>query len=145
KETDSFFTDIEALESCQLFNLYYSLDPCGSRLEPVLNPNLSIMQPANVPRYQRYPLGDGHQLYFDSSVDLTHLWGNKRMDHIANLSPNHRANDVLVVAGNELNVTAKFCYGPMDLTALSRENVSAFICPQRLAEYFLFHPKNGGS
>ncbi|RCN31156.1 DDHD domain protein [Ancylostoma caninum] len=179
--------EIEPLESCQLFNLYYSLDPCGSR-------------------YQRYPLGDGRPLHYDSSVDLTHLWGSKRMDHVlycptamvalpssalpnilhasywesmdtaafvlrqfvrseetvpptlsaslshlplrielpplqwkrrrtrfkvANLSPNHRANDVLVVAGSELNVTAKFCYGPMDLAALTREQVSVFVCPQR--------------
>ncbi|KIH47795.1 hypothetical protein ANCDUO_22140, partial [Ancylostoma duodenale] len=41
--------EIEHLESCQLFNLYYSLDPCGSRLEPVLNQHLSLLQPANIP------------------------------------------------------------------------------------------------
>ncbi|ETN80438.1 LNS2 protein, partial [Necator americanus] len=54
-----------------------------------------------------------------------------RFFQVANLSPNHRANDVLVVAGSELNVTAKFCYGPMDLAALTRELVSVFVCPQR--------------
>ncbi|KHJ95597.1 DDHD domain protein [Oesophagostomum dentatum] len=200
--------DIEPLETCQLFNLYYSLDPCGSRIEPVLNPQLKLLPAANVPKYQRYPLGDGHSLSFDSSVDKTNLWGDKRMDHVlycptalamvalpssalpnilhasywesldmaafvlrqvvrreetasltlsaslnhlplkielpplqwkrkrtrfkvANLSPNHRANDVLVVAGSELSMTAKFCYGPMDLTALTRELASVFICPQR--------------
>lgn len=31
----------------------------------------------------------------------------------------------------DLTVTAKFCYGPMDLVALSREAVSVFVCPQR--------------
>ncbi|KAK5968743.1 hypothetical protein GCK32_012042 [Trichostrongylus colubriformis] len=151
-------------------------------------------------------MGDGRPIYFDSSVDLTPLWGNKRMDHVlycptamvalpssalpnilhasywesldtaafilrqfvrseesiattlsaslnhlplkielpplqwkrkrtrfkvSNLSPNHRANDVLVVAGSEVNVVAKFCYGPMDLVALTREQVSVFLCPQR--------------
>ncbi|XGW16419.1 hypothetical protein V3C99_001689 [Haemonchus contortus] len=198
--------DIDSLELCQVFNLYYPLDPCGARLEPVLNQHLSLLPPANVPRYQRYPVGDGRSLYFDSSVDLTPLWGNKRMDHVlycptamvalpssalpnilhasywesmdtaafilrqfvrteesvattlsaslnhlplkielpplqwkrkrtrfkvSNLSPNHRANDVLVVAGSEVNVMAKFCYGPMDLVALTREQVSVFLCPQR--------------
>ncbi|KAJ1374145.1 LNS2 (Lipin/Ned1/Smp2) [Parelaphostrongylus tenuis] len=197
--------DVVPLESCQMFNLYYSLDPCGVRLEPILNYNLSLLPPANVPRYQRYPLGDGRSLCFDSSVDHSSLWGSKRMDHIlycpsammalpssalpnilhasywesfdatafllrefvrseetmpatlsatltqlplkkdlpplkwkrrrtrfkvANLSPNHRANDVVVVAGSEVNVTAKFCYGPMDLAALTREQVSVFVCPQ---------------
>ncbi|WKX98484.1 hypothetical protein Q1695_013847 [Nippostrongylus brasiliensis] len=198
--------DIEPFDLCQVFNLYYSLDPCGARLEPVLNQHLSLLQPANVPRYQRYPLGDGRPLYFDSSVDLTRLWGSKRIDHVlycptamvalpssalpnilhasywesldttafilrqfvrseetvattlsasvnhlplrielpplqwkrrrtrfkvANLSPNHRANDVLVVAGSELTVSAKFYYGPMDLVALTREQVTVFVCPQR--------------
>ncbi|KAK5972467.1 DDHD domain-containing protein, partial [Trichostrongylus colubriformis] len=74
--------DIDPLDLCQVFNLYYPLDPCGARLEPVLNPHLSLIQPANVPRYQRYPMGDGRPIYFDSSVDLTPLWGNKRMDHV---------------------------------------------------------------
>lgn len=198
--------DIEPLEFCQLFNLYYSLDPCGARLEPILNQNLSLLPPANVSRYQRHPLGDGRSLYFDSSVDLSLMWGSKRMDHVlycpsammalpssalpnilhasywesfdttafllrefvrseetvpatlssilnrlplrkdlpplkwkrrrtrfkvANLSPNHRANDILAVAGSEVNVNAKFCYGPMDLTSLTREQVSVFVCPQR--------------
>ncbi|VDM56683.1 unnamed protein product [Angiostrongylus costaricensis] len=197
--------DIEPLEFCQMFNLYYSLDPCGVRLEPVLNQSLCLLPPANVPRYQRYPLGDGRSLCFDSSVDHSSLWGRKRMDHVlycpsammalpssalpnilhasywesfdttafllrefvrseetvpatlssslthlplkmnlpplkwkrrrtrfkvSNLSPNHRANDVLVIAGSEVTVAAKFCYGPMDLAALTREQVSVFVCPQ---------------
>ena len=50
---------------------------------------------------------------------------------IANLAPNHRANDVLVVEGVEQILQAKFCYGPMDLVALSHELVSVFVCPQR--------------
>uniref|UniRef100_A0A1I7XSK6 DDHD domain-containing protein n=1 Tax=Heterorhabditis bacteriophora TaxID=37862 RepID=A0A1I7XSK6_HETBA len=182
--------DIDGLESCQLFNLYYPLDPCGSRLEPVLNTQLNILPPANVPKYQRYPLGDGRSLQFDTSVNTSHLWGGKRMDHllycpnamvalpstalpnilhasywescdvaafiirqfvrseeyvlttlsasmnniplkIANLSPNHRANDILVVSGGEQSISAKFCYGPMDLVALTRELVSVLVCPQR--------------
>ncbi|CAJ0579026.1 unnamed protein product, partial [Mesorhabditis spiculigera] len=199
--------EIEIVESIQVYNLYYSLDPCGARLEPVLNQHLSILPAANIPRYQRYPLGDGKSLRYDSSVDITTLWGSKRMDHvlycpnamvalpstalpnilhasywescdvgafiirqfvrgedsavlstlsstlqsaplkvdlppmqwkkrrtrfkITNLSPNHRANDVLVVSGAEQSVLARFCYGPMDLVALTRETVSVFVCPSR--------------
>ncbi|KAK6029546.1 DDHD domain protein, partial [Ostertagia ostertagi] len=112
KEKNSF-QDIDPLEVCQVFNLYYPLDPCGARLEPVLNPHLSLLQPANVPRYQRYPVGDGRPIYFDSSVDLTPLWGSKRMDH-ALYCP-----------------TGFLPYGTMDLVALTREQVSVFLCPQR--------------
>ncbi|CAJ0941429.1 unnamed protein product, partial [Mesorhabditis belari] len=199
--------EIDQIESVQVFNLYYPLDPCGARLEPVLNSHLSILPPANIPRYQRYPLGDGRSLHYDTSIDTTTLWGSKRIDHllycpnamvalpstalpnilhasywescdvgafiirqfvrgedsavlstlsstlsavplkvdlppmqwkkrrtrfkITNLSPNHRANDVLVVSGAEQSVFARFCYGPMDLVALTRETVSIFVCPSR--------------
>ena len=46
-----------------------------------------------------------------------------------NLAPNHRGNDVILVEGSEQQFSARFCYGPMDLVTLSRENVSAFVCP----------------
>lgn len=201
--------DIDALECNQLFNLFYSLDSCGARLEPVLNTQLSLLPSLNVPRYQRFPLGDGRHLLFDQTNSLCNtatLWGNRRVDHqlycpqemvslpltalpnilhasyweskdvgafilrqfvrsdegyssgsfstseaiscpmkldvppaqwsrkrtkykIANLSANHRANDVLVIEGDEQVIHAKFCYGPMDIVALSRERVLIYVCP----------------
>ncbi|XP_026873886.2 PITP-less RdgB-like protein [Electrophorus electricus] len=43
----------------QIFNLFYPSDPSASRLEPLLHPDLTQLPPFAVPRYQRYPLGDG--------------------------------------------------------------------------------------
>uniref|UniRef100_A0AAY4AQ92 Membrane-associated phosphatidylinositol transfer protein 3 n=1 Tax=Denticeps clupeoides TaxID=299321 RepID=A0AAY4AQ92_9TELE len=43
----------------QLFNLFYPSDPSASRLEPLLHPAFNELPPFAVPRYQRYPLGDG--------------------------------------------------------------------------------------
>ncbi|RXN13737.1 membrane-associated phosphatidylinositol transfer 3-like protein [Labeo rohita] len=43
----------------QIFNLFYPSDPSASRLEPLLHPVLTQLPPFPVPRYQRYPLGDG--------------------------------------------------------------------------------------
>ncbi|KAF8358291.1 pitp-1 [Pristionchus pacificus] len=208
--------DIEPVENCQMFNLYYPLDLCGARIEPVLNPQLCILPPSSVPRYQRSPLGDGKSIAFDPSLDTNSLWGSKRIDHtlycpstmvslpsaalpnilhasyweswdvaafllrqfvrgeegllsssssalspssphappltlplpqlhwkkrrtrfkITNLSANHRANDSLVVQGNEQIIHARFCYGPMDLVALTREAVNVYLCPAR-KEWFL--------
>ena len=202
--------DVDALECNQLFNLFYSFDPCGARLEPVLNAQLSLLPIVNVPRYQRFPLGDGRHFAFDQATALCEsatLWGNKRVDHqvycpqemvalpssalpnilhasyweskdvgafilrqfvraddthaaaafstsgaincpmnldvpptqwtrkrtrfkVTNLSANHRANDIIVVEGHDQFVNARFCYGPMDLVALSRERVLVYICPQ---------------
>ncbi|KAM6960535.1 membrane-associated phosphatidylinositol transfer protein 3-like [Aplochiton taeniatus] len=43
----------------QIFNLFYPSDPSASRLEPLLQPLFHRLPPFAVPRYQRYPLGDG--------------------------------------------------------------------------------------
>lgn len=57
-------------------------------------------------------------------------WNRRRTRFkVVNLSPNHRANDVITVEGNDQILHAKFCYGPMDLVALSREEVLVFVCP----------------
>lgn len=46
----------------QIFNLFYPSDPSASRLEPLLQPLFHKLPPFAVPRYQRYPLGDGRSL-----------------------------------------------------------------------------------
>ncbi|KAJ3590627.1 hypothetical protein NHX12_008577 [Muraenolepis orangiensis] len=43
----------------QIFNLFYPSDPSASRLEPLLQALFHRLAPLPVPRYQRYPLGDG--------------------------------------------------------------------------------------
>lgn len=48
-------SEAEPLEYSQLFNMYYSIDACGARLEPVLNPQLAMLLPVNVPRYNDPP------------------------------------------------------------------------------------------
>uniref|UniRef100_A0A8C5DVW3 Membrane-associated phosphatidylinositol transfer protein 3 n=1 Tax=Gouania willdenowi TaxID=441366 RepID=A0A8C5DVW3_GOUWI len=46
----------------QIFNLFYPSDPSASRLEPLLQPLFHKLPPFAVPRYQRYPLGDGRTI-----------------------------------------------------------------------------------
>ncbi|XP_039454181.1 membrane-associated phosphatidylinositol transfer protein 3 isoform X3 [Oreochromis aureus] len=50
----------------QIFNLFYPSDPSASRLEPLLQPLFHKLPPFAVPRYQRYPLGDGRSVLIDS-------------------------------------------------------------------------------
>ncbi|VDO42120.1 unnamed protein product [Onchocerca flexuosa] len=64
------------------------------------------------------------------------VWNKKRTKYkasikflIANLAPSFSGNDVICVEGIEQVIHARFCYGPMDLVALSRENISAYIRP----------------
>ncbi|EJW88443.1 retinal degeneration b protein [Wuchereria bancrofti] len=192
--------EAEPLECNQLFNIYYSIDACGARLEPVLNPQLAMLLPVNVPRYSgTADVAENNDGILDSSL----LWGNHRIDHIlhsphamitlpssalpnvlhasywenddvaafilkrflqcegvrpinlasitkipseiklgpaiwnkkrtkykiANLAPSFSGNDVICVEGIEQVIHARFCYGPMDLVALSRENIFVYIRP----------------
>ncbi|XP_021694919.1 protein retinal degeneration B isoform X2 [Aedes aegypti] len=46
--------------SCsQIYNLFHPTDPTASRLEPLLSARFSMLAPVNVPRYAKYPLGNG--------------------------------------------------------------------------------------
>ncbi|XP_076614647.1 membrane-associated phosphatidylinositol transfer protein 2 isoform X1 [Chaetodon auriga] len=54
--------DVSALRpACQqVYNLFHPADPSASRLEPLLDKRFHLLPPFSVPRYQRFPLGDGH-------------------------------------------------------------------------------------
>ncbi|XP_062479253.1 membrane-associated phosphatidylinositol transfer protein 1 isoform X3 [Pezoporus occidentalis] len=65
----------------QIYNLFHAADPCASRLEPLLTKAFHAVPPLSVPRYQKYPLGDGtsslladtlqvHSALFLPKVDL---------------------------------------------------------------------------
>ncbi|XP_029998693.1 membrane-associated phosphatidylinositol transfer protein 2 isoform X6 [Sphaeramia orbicularis] len=67
----------------QVYNLFHPADPSASRLEPLLERKFHLLPPFNVPRYQRFPLGDGNsallvetvqsnaQLLLDSGLPLS--------------------------------------------------------------------------
>uniref|UniRef100_A0A8C7Z937 Membrane-associated phosphatidylinositol transfer protein 3 n=1 Tax=Oryzias sinensis TaxID=183150 RepID=A0A8C7Z937_9TELE len=84
----------------QIFNLFYPSDPSASRLEPLLQPLFHKLPPFAVPRYQRYPLGDGRTQLIDfvwlkvyrfdpklhdclcfRTVVSSSWWGSKRLDY----------------------------------------------------------------
>ncbi|KAH7956454.1 hypothetical protein HPB52_009918 [Rhipicephalus sanguineus] len=47
----------------QVYNLFHPTDPLAVRLEPLLSARFSQLPPVNVPRYQKYPLGDGQPVH----------------------------------------------------------------------------------
>ncbi|XP_015232273.1 PREDICTED: membrane-associated phosphatidylinositol transfer protein 2-like [Cyprinodon variegatus] len=53
--------DVSALRpACQqVYNLFHPADPSASRLEPLLEKRFHLLPPLSIPRYQRFPLGDG--------------------------------------------------------------------------------------
>ncbi|XP_038615545.1 membrane-associated phosphatidylinositol transfer protein 3 isoform X1 [Tachyglossus aculeatus] len=59
-------TVLPGLDGCQVrpacsqvYSFFHSADPSASRLEPLLEKKFCLLPPFSVPRYQRYPLGDG--------------------------------------------------------------------------------------
>lgn len=46
----------------QVYSFFHCADPSASRLEPLLEPKFHLVPPVSVPRYQRFPLGDGQPL-----------------------------------------------------------------------------------
>ena len=42
-----------------VYNMFHLMDPLAARLEPLLSARFAHTRPIFVPRYQRYPLGDG--------------------------------------------------------------------------------------
>uniref|UniRef100_A0A669BC11 Membrane-associated phosphatidylinositol transfer protein 3 n=1 Tax=Oreochromis niloticus TaxID=8128 RepID=A0A669BC11_ORENI len=90
----SFFSSQLRPACSQIFNLFYPSDPSASRLEPLLQPLFHKLPPFAVPRYQRYPLGDGRSVLIgrpsDLSLEINLLiweefssswWGSKRLDY----------------------------------------------------------------
>lgn len=73
----------QLLPACsQIFNLFYPSDPSASRLEPLLQPYFHKLPPFAVPRYQRYPLGDGRSSLIgrkgDSASEInSRAWGRE--------------------------------------------------------------------
>uniref|UniRef100_A0A674ESE8 Membrane-associated phosphatidylinositol transfer protein 3 n=1 Tax=Salmo trutta TaxID=8032 RepID=A0A674ESE8_SALTR len=67
----------------QIFNLFYPSDPSASRLEPLLEPLFHKLPPFPMPRYQRYPLGDGRCTLIGESEGKfsSSWWGSKRLDY----------------------------------------------------------------
>ncbi|XP_035381873.1 membrane-associated phosphatidylinositol transfer protein 2-like isoform X5 [Electrophorus electricus] len=60
----------------QVYNLFHPADPSASRLEPLLEKKFHLLPPFSVPRYQRFPLGDGNS----ALLVAARWWGTKRLD-----------------------------------------------------------------
>ncbi|XP_029300192.1 LOW QUALITY PROTEIN: membrane-associated phosphatidylinositol transfer protein 2 [Cottoperca gobio] len=86
--------DVSALRpACQqVYNLFHPADPSASRLEPLLDKRFHLLPPFSVPRYQRFPLGDGHsallvetvqsnpQLLMDSVGAISHRYQDSNVN-----------------------------------------------------------------
>ncbi|XP_051971902.1 membrane-associated phosphatidylinositol transfer protein 2-like isoform X2 [Xyrauchen texanus] len=68
----------------QVYNLFHPADPSASRLEPLLEKRFHLLPPLSVPRYQRFPLGDGQSALL---ADVMHSHGIMFSEHSNPSSP----------------------------------------------------------
>uniref|UniRef100_A0A3P8W177 Phosphatidylinositol transfer protein membrane associated 2 n=1 Tax=Cynoglossus semilaevis TaxID=244447 RepID=A0A3P8W177_CYNSE len=68
----------------QVYNLFHPADPSASRLEPLLERKFHLLHPFSVPRYQRFPLGDGNSALL---ADVVQSHGGVFMDNSYPSSP----------------------------------------------------------
>ncbi|XP_041079537.1 membrane-associated phosphatidylinositol transfer protein 2 isoform X11 [Polyodon spathula] len=68
----------------QVYNLFHPADPSASRLEPLLEKKFHLLPPFSVPRYQRFPLGDGNSALL---ADVVQSHGGVFMDNSSPSSP----------------------------------------------------------
>ncbi|XP_051541765.1 membrane-associated phosphatidylinositol transfer protein 2-like isoform X5 [Myxocyprinus asiaticus] len=68
----------------QVYNLFHPADPSASRLEPLLEKRFHLLPPFSVPRYQRFPLGDGQSALL---ADVMHSHGLMFSEHSNPSSP----------------------------------------------------------
>ncbi|NWW02932.1 PITM2 protein, partial [Oreocharis arfaki] len=65
----------------QVYNLFHPADPSASRLEPLLERKFYLLPPFNIPRYQRFPLGDGNSAVLGKSLWI-HISCLKGYSHV---------------------------------------------------------------
>ncbi|XP_021113246.1 membrane-associated phosphatidylinositol transfer protein 2 isoform X3 [Heterocephalus glaber] len=68
----------------QVYNLFHPADPSASRLEPLLERRFHALPPFSIPRYQRYPLGDGSSTLL---ADTLQIHNTVFQEHTAPSSP----------------------------------------------------------
>ncbi|CAH8518845.1 unnamed protein product [Heterobilharzia americana] len=65
----------------QAYNLFHLTDPCGFRIEPLLDSRFSHVSPVFIPQYVRYPLGDGQSTNLvETLIQQAELFSSNRSD-----------------------------------------------------------------
>lgn len=57
----------------QVYNLFHRTDPSAMRIEPLLEAKFSLLAPASIARYQKFPLGDGHTHDLFDCLSTNHI------------------------------------------------------------------------
>ncbi|KAL1232872.1 Membrane-associated phosphatidylinositol transfer protein [Trichinella spiralis] len=104
----------------QVYNLYYATDPCSVRIEPLLLTEFSVIPPVNIPRYERFPLGDGQSMHI---LDCVPLFATEKHS----LTPNLEKNPLFHRRRSVASLSSEYGRSENSIFEISRSNINLVV------------------
>ncbi|XP_044099388.1 membrane-associated phosphatidylinositol transfer protein 2 isoform X5 [Neovison vison] len=121
----------------QVYNLFHPADPSASRLEPLLERRFHALPPFSIPRYQRYPLGDGCSTLL---ADALQTHNTVFQEHAAPSSPGAAPAPRGFRRASEISIASQVSGMAESYTASSIAQIAAKWWGQKRIDYALYCP-----
>ncbi|XP_058387286.1 membrane-associated phosphatidylinositol transfer protein 2 isoform X4 [Diceros bicornis minor] len=121
----------------QVYNLFHPADPSASRLEPLLERRFHALPPFSIPRYQRYPLGDGCSTLL---ADALQTHNTVFQEHAAPSSPGTAPSTRGFRRASEISIASQVSGMAESYTASSIAQIAAKWWGQKRIDYALYCP-----
>ncbi|XP_047416214.1 membrane-associated phosphatidylinositol transfer protein 2 isoform X5 [Sciurus carolinensis] len=121
----------------QVYNLFHPADPSASRLEPLLERRFHALPPFSIPRYQRYPLGDGCATLLADALQTHNV---VFQEHAAPASPGTAPASRGFRRASEISIASQVSGLAESYTASSIAQIAARWWGQKRIDYALYCP-----
>uniref|UniRef100_G3WL80 Phosphatidylinositol transfer protein membrane associated 2 n=1 Tax=Sarcophilus harrisii TaxID=9305 RepID=G3WL80_SARHA len=121
----------------QVYNLFHPADPSASRLEPLLEKRFHALPPFNIPRYQRFPLGDGCSTLL---ADVIQSHNAVFMENASPSSPGTAPSFRGFRRASEVSITSQVSGMADSYTASNIANIAAKWWGTKRIDYALYCP-----
>ncbi|XP_077015804.1 membrane-associated phosphatidylinositol transfer protein 2 isoform X5 [Tamandua tetradactyla] len=121
----------------QVYNLFHPADPSASRLEPLLERRFHALPPFSIPRYQRYPLGDGCSTLL---AEVLQAHSTLFQENAAPSSPGTAPSGRGFRRASEISIASQVSGLAESYTASSTAQIAAKWWGQKRIDYALYCP-----
>ncbi|XP_044131648.1 membrane-associated phosphatidylinositol transfer protein 2 isoform X12 [Bufo gargarizans] len=121
----------------QVYNLFHPADPSASRIEPLLEKKFHLMPPFNIPRYQRFPLGDGNSALL---ADVVQFHGAVFVENASPSSPITAPHFRGYRRASEISIASQVSGMADSYTASNIANIAAKWWGTKRIDYALYCP-----
>ncbi|XP_060542142.1 membrane-associated phosphatidylinositol transfer protein 2 isoform X4 [Pantherophis guttatus] len=121
----------------QVYNLFHPADPSASRLEPLLEKKFHILPPFNIPRYQRFPLGDGNSALL---ADVVQSHGGVLVENTSPSAPVSAPQFRAFRRASEVSIVSQVSGMADSYTASNIANIAAKWWGTKRIDYALYCP-----